>query len=72
MSDDQRIPLIVDPERTVYASATCIYVRAKLQGKWGSYDIAQLDRESLLVWMRGCGDSAMAERVVLMMLDHDT
>lgn len=52
--------------------ATGIFVRATLEGRWGSYDIAELDRASLLTWLRSRGGAnPWAENVVLAMLGHD-
>lgn len=49
--------------------STGIFVRAQDQtGKWGAYDIAELERESLLAWLRK--DTDLAERVVLALLEH--
>jgi hypothetical protein len=60
----------VDPER-VGLGPTGIYVRAMLEGKWGSYDIAELDRDSLSRWLRSRGGSnQFAEHVVMLLLGH--
>ena len=52
--------------------STGIYVRAKnVEGKWGSYDIAELDRASLQAWLRSRGgENKWAESVVLILLGH--
>jgi hypothetical protein len=64
--------LRVDPNRSEkLADSTGIYVRAIYLGKWGSYDIAQLDKESLLEWLRSRGgDNPWAEDVVGILLGH--
>jgi hypothetical protein len=67
--------LRVDPDR---GSINCdlhghtgIYIRAiGLDGKWGSYDIAELDRASLLSWVKG-KDRLWLENLVLVMLGHN-
>ena len=49
-----------------------IYVRAKLGDKWGSYDIAHLERESLVAWLKSRGgDNPWAENCVLLLLGHE-
>ncbi len=41
-------------------------------GKWGAFDIAHLDRASLIEWLRSHGgDNPWAERVVCVLLGHD-
>lgn len=60
----------VDPERLAPGErATGIYVRARDASGWGTYDIAQLTRESLMTWLRS--DDRLAERVVAMLLGHE-
>lgn len=63
-----------DPERQCEQNhfATGIYLRAKGQdGRWGSYDIAELDRASLVEFLRSRGgQNVWAENVVLIMLAH--
>jgi hypothetical protein len=62
-----------DPERNFppLAGATGIYVRAQRpDGRWDNADIAELDRDSLLAWLRS-RDAGFAEQVVLAMLGHD-
>lgn len=69
-------PLIlkVAPERASmqYAGSTGIYVRAMLGvGTWGTYDIAQLDKASLLAFLRQRGgDNPWAEDTVGILLGH--
>lgn len=54
-----------------YADATGIYVRARHDEKWGSYDIAQLTPGSLLRWLRSRGEkNEFAENVVGILLGH--
>jgi hypothetical protein len=61
--------LIALTTRAERHGSTGIFVRARNQeGKWGSYDIAELERESLLAWLRK--DIDLAERVVLALLEH--
>ncbi len=52
--------------------ATGIYIRAIGQdGRLGSYDMAELDAESLTQWLkRDGGDNKLAENCVRVMLDH--
>jgi len=53
-------------------NATGIYVRAlSPEGKWMSVDIALLDKESLLSWLRSRGgNNPWAENVVGILLGH--
>ena len=65
--------LKVDDSRVEAVSHTGIYVRAfsKEENHHGSYDIAELDAESLLVWLRSRGgDNPWAEDVVGILLGH--
>ena len=65
------LDLTVDPERADGQGYTGIYCRATLHDVWGSWDIACLDRSSLLDFIRARGDnSAWCEGVVLVMLGH--
>lgn len=59
--------LMVDPERLDLE--TGIFVRAVHNGEWGSYDIAELTKESLMDWMR-YHDDVFRTRVVLLVLGH--
>lgn len=54
------------------AEATGIYVRAQRpDGTWDDADIAELDADSLLTWLRSRGGSnPWAEQVVLILLGH--
>ena len=64
--------LRIDESRTL-APETGIYVRAiNSDEKWASLDIAWLDEESLLTWLRsGGGNNPLAESVVRMLLGHN-
>ena len=64
--------LRVDDEREhEQHGATNIFVRAKFEDAWGSYDIAELDRLSLLRWLRSRGgENLWAENTVLSLLGH--
>lgn len=59
--------LYVDPERLEQLE-TGIFTRAKNGDNWGSYDIAELTRESLLEWLNGNKD--MMEKVILHLLEY--
>ena len=54
-------------------SSTGIFVRAKTsEGKWDSFDILVLTRESLFDWLRSRGGSnEWAEQCVALLLGHD-
>jgi hypothetical protein len=65
--------LLIDPARhDALHGITGIYVRAKdPDGRWGSFDIAELDRPSLDVWLRSRGgENEWAESVVAILLGH--
>lgn len=68
------LDLTVDPARVASGlqGETGIYVRALNGAKWDSWDIACLDRRSLLTWLRSRGDAprTYAEAVVLALLGH--
>jgi len=57
----------VDPKR-VRLPETGIYVRALMNDKWGSYDIAHLEKDSLKTWL--LRDSNTAAQVVMSLLGH--
>jgi len=59
--------LKVDPKRI----GTCcgIPIRAELNGEHGTYDLAELTRESLLIWLSG--NIALPTNTVLAMFEHD-
>ena len=66
--------LRVDPNREEYQHGTTgIYVRARMGGGgWGNADIAELDRISLLRFLRSRGGANLwAENTVLAMLEHE-
>ena len=62
-----------DREGDQLVGLTGIYDRAKGQdGRWGTYDIAELDRDSLIDFVRGRGPvTTRALHIVLIMLGHD-
>lgn len=64
--------LIADETRLdMHHGSTGIYIRAKLHGKWGSYDIAALQKESLLAFLKSRGgDNQWAEDIVGILLGH--
>lgn len=64
--------LNVDNDRAACYREIGIPVRALDDGKWVTTDIAHLDRESLLSWLRSRGgDNPWAENVVLILLGHE-
>ena len=46
---------------------TGVYVRAMYKGVWGSYDIAELDDESLASWVGGLNDEAKFKLIQLLL-----
>jgi hypothetical protein len=68
----ERDELLVDSSRTDGAiMPTGILVRARAAGCWASVDIATLDRDSLLRWLRSRGgENLLAENCVLLLLGH--
>jgi hypothetical protein len=61
----------VDPQRKINDPLTGIFVRAKFNGEYVNADIYELDRDSLLSWLRSRGGSnPWAESVVLGLLAH--
>lgn len=66
--------LTIHPDRDKAAfSGTGIYIRAKHHstGRYDTYDILQLDAESLLVWLRSRGgNNPWAEDTVGLLLGH--
>lgn len=63
--------LRADASRIYHAKATGVVVRALHHGTWVTVDIAHLDRESLLVWLRSRGGrNRLAEQLVLRLLGH--
>lgn len=69
----QNIKLKPDPARAYRHGDTGIYVRAqKPAGGYGNFDIAELERESLLAWLRSRGGANLwAENTVLILLGHE-
>lgn len=64
-------PARVDSEEWVF---TGVMVRALgVDGKWGNADIAQLDKESLVAWLRHTNEqvNTLAERTILVLLGHN-
>ena len=52
-------------------NSTGIYVRAKHNDSWGSFDIYELNKESLVIWLTDSGCSnPMAENTVGILLGH--
>jgi hypothetical protein len=72
-NDEKKVELKTDPEREGIAKKTGIFIRAKgSNGKWDSFDIAELDTTSLKAWLRSRGgENIWAENVVLVLLDHE-
>jgi hypothetical protein len=63
--------LVVDPDRPVIG--TGIYVRAKEGDRFVNADIAQLDKASMLEWLRSRGGAnEWAENVVGILLGYGT
>lgn len=64
--------LHADPER-LRLPGTGIFVRAinPETKRWATFDLAQLDKPSLLAWLRGRGgDNPRAENTVGVLLGH--
>lgn len=61
----------IDPNRQ--NRRTGIYVRAQTgTGDWMSVDLSQLDRNSLMEWLRSRGgDNPWAEETVAILLGHN-
>ena len=67
MGDGVSEPLRVDPER---AGQSGIFVRAiGPNGRWGSFDIARLDRRSIIAWLTS--EDGLATRAVMCMLGYE-
>ena len=66
--------MLAHPEREgLHHGSTGICVRAMYGGKWGNYDIAELDLPSLRYWLRSRGgENAWAEAVVEILLGWST
>lgn len=68
-------PLKIDAKRALLgdeANVTGIFVRAQHEdGRWENVDIAALDKQSLLAWLKSRGgDNKWAEDVVGILLGH--
>lgn len=64
--------LLVSEDRVLTEVVTNVYVRATHREKWGSYDISQLDNESLLRWLRAQdGDNPRAEDLVGVLINGE-
>lgn len=63
--------LKTDPKRE-NIEGTDIYVRAETSsGEWKSVDVVQLDKQSLLTWLKSRGgNNEFAEEVVCILLGH--
>ncbi|QGJ88936.1 hypothetical protein PBI_TEAMOCIL_85 [Microbacterium phage Teamocil] len=61
-----------DPERAALADATGVYVRAQRpDDRWDSVDMAELDRESLIEFVKSRGPvTDWARDLVLLLLGH--
>ena len=72
MSEKKELTLDLDRVgNPTYHGLTGIFVRAKHGGKWGAFDIAELDEPSLMVWLRSRGgDNPWAESTVAILLGH--
>jgi len=66
------VEFLVDPERLEPNFSTGLYVRAKRpDGKWISADLCQLDKPSLLAWLKSRGgNNRWAEDTVGILLGH--
>jgi hypothetical protein len=61
----------VDPDRLISEPETGIFVRVEHNGTFASVDIAHLDRDSLMAWLRSRGgDNPWAENTVAILLGH--
>jgi hypothetical protein len=71
---DAGLTLNVEADRMRFTrhGPTGICVRAQgIGGKWGAYDIAELDKDSLRAWLRSRGGvNKFAENVVFILLGH--
>lgn len=76
MSAPEPLDLQVSPARSMRAKVdnnyTGIYVRARYNGRIDNYDIIELDRDSLVRWLKSRGGSnEWAENTVLLLLGHE-
>lgn len=49
--------------------STGLFVRARFNDAWGDYDLAELDRESLLAWISSKPPATVAS-IVLVLMGH--
>jgi len=62
--------LVIDEQRLDMGS-TEIYIRVKHDGSWGTFDIYELEKESLLLWLQSRGgNNPWAEDTVGILLGH--
>ena len=60
----------IDPNREWHMPGTGIYTRARgSDGQFGSFDIVNLDKESLMEWMKS-KEPEFLRNLVAMLLDH--
>lgn len=72
---NSRLELRIDPERAGIETPTHIPVRAfdSSEGYWRTADIAELDRDSLVEWIRSRGEvSSWGVQIILILLGHPT
>lgn len=63
--------LKVDPARERWADETGVVVRAKRGERWGNYDVAHLDKASMLEWLRSRGGkNEWAENFIGQLLEY--
>lgn len=73
----ERREMKVDPNRRIDKdlgiAGTGIYIRAmEPNGNWGTFDIYELDKFSLVTWLQSRGgDNKIAEDVVCVLLGHE-
>lgn len=64
----------IDPDRLLQEGeqATGIYIRAQgADGRYDAFDIVELDKASLLTWLRSRGgDNIWAENVIGLIMGH--
>lgn len=65
----QSADYVVDPAR-LPENKTGIYVRAMLNGRWGTHDIAHLNTDSLWRWLHSRDNADWPSNVVLVLLGH--
>lgn len=71
----RKVDLIQDVRRLDKEHTTGIYIRARAAtnaSQWVSTDLATLDRESVLAWLKSRGgDNPLAESTCLILLGHE-